>query len=79
MEKTTAYHPESDRLAYRSSVQKSTKCIPYRLMFGRKVRLPVVVIFGGGMDCCLGRTIWTYVSHLQAGLEDAYHTVREHT
>eukprot|EP00731_Ephydatia_muelleri_P024551 Em0016g822a len=33
-------------LAYRTSVQESTGCTPYFLLFGREARLPVDVMFG---------------------------------
>ena len=32
--------------AYRTSVQESTGCTPYQLVFGREVRLPIDVMFG---------------------------------
>ena len=32
-------------LAYRTSVQKTTKATPFSLMFGREIRLPIDVMF----------------------------------
>ena len=33
-------------LAYRTSVQESTGCTPFELVFGRVARLPVDVMYG---------------------------------
>jgi len=41
-------------LAYRSSVQESTRFTPYRLMFGRKLQLPIELMCGGAP--CPGET-----------------------
>ena len=62
-------------LAYRTSVQESTKFTPFRLMFGREIQLPVDVIFGGGP--VPGENYLEYVSHLRTRLEHAYQTNRE--
>ena len=62
-------------LAYRSSVQESTRFTPYRLMFGREVRLPVELMFGG--TPAPGETHTDYVTHLRERLEGAYRVVRE--
>ena len=63
-------------LAYRSSVQESTRFTPYRLMFGREVQLPVDIMFGGGPTP--GKTHSEYVTQLDKRLEQAYEVVREH-
>jgi len=61
-------------LAYRSSVQESTRFTPYRLMFGREVQLPVYIVFGGGH--APGQKNTDYVAQLSERLEKAYEVVR---
>ena len=63
-------------LAYRSSVQESTRFTPYRLMFGREVQLPIELMCGGAP--CPGETHCEYVTHLRKQLEGAYRVVRDH-
>ena len=60
-------------MAYRSSVQESTKFTPFRLMFGHEIQLPVDVIHGGGP--APGERHSDYVSHLRQRMEDAYNIV----
>ena len=51
-------------LAYRSTVQESTKCTPNLLMFGREVRLPVDLMYeacpsSSNVPCCpVGYVEW---------------------
>ena len=35
-------------MAYRSSIQESTKFTPSQLMFGNEIQLPIDVSYGGG-------------------------------
>ena len=36
-------------LAYQSSVHESINFTPHHIMFGREVRLPIDIMFGGGL------------------------------
>ena len=64
-------------MAYRASVHDTTKFTPYRLMFGREIRLPVDVMFGKTPDPVQEHT--AYARELRARLENAFELVREHT
>ena len=41
--------------AYHTSVQESTGCIPFQLVFGREMRLPIDVMFGLPQDHLVGQ------------------------
>ena len=62
-------------LAYRSSVQESTRFTPFQLMFGREVQLPVDLVFGGGP--APGESPGEYVKRLRQSFEASYSVVRE--
>ena len=63
--------------AYRTSVQESTGCTPYQLVFGREVRLPIDVMFG--LPPHYPPTeINKYAMGLRMRLDKAYRQVREY-
>ena len=63
-------------MAYRSSDHASTKFPPFRLMFGRDVRLPLDVMFGRTPDPC--DNYGKYVGELRTVLEEARELARIH-
>ena len=63
-------------LAYRTSVQESTGCTPYYLLFGREARLPVDVMFGLPPSVPL-QQVNQYSKDPRARLDTAYRMVRE--
>ena len=63
-------------LAYRTSVQESTGCTPYYLLFGREAGLPVDVMFGLPPSVPL-QQVNQYCKDLRARLDTAYRMVRE--
>lgn len=63
-------------LAYRTSVQESTGCTPYFLLFGREARLPVDVMFGLPPSVP-PQPVHQYSKDLRARLDTAYGMVRE--
>ncbi|KAL5500047.1 hypothetical protein EMCRGX_G011541 [Ephydatia muelleri] len=63
-------------LAYRTSVQESTGCTPYFLLFGREARLPVDVMFGLPPNVP-PQPVHQYSKDLRARLDTAYERVRE--
>ena len=69
-------HLQLVMLAYRSSVHETTKQTPFFMSFGREVRLPVDVMFGGSE---IQRTRDEYVDDVRRNMENAYHEVRERT
>ena len=63
-------------LAYRSSIHDSVNFTPHYLMFGREVRLPVDIMFGG--ETALGESPAEFVSSLRSRLNGAYEIAREY-
>ena len=63
-------------LAYRTSVQESTGCTPYYLLFGREACLPVDVMFGLPPSVP-SQQVNQYSKDLTARLDTAYKMVRE--
>ena len=63
-------------MAYRSSEHASTKFPPFRLMFGRDVRLPLDVMFGRTPNPC--DNYGKYVGELRTVLEEAHELARIH-
>ena len=63
-------------LAYWSSVHKSINFTPHHVMFGREVRLPIDIMFGGGL--APGETPLEYAVRLREHLEGAYRSARKH-
>ena len=63
-------------LAYRTSVQESTGCTPYFLLFGREARLPVDVMFGLPPSVT-PQPVHQYSKDLRVRLNIAYERVRE--
>ena len=63
--------------AYRTSVQESTGCTPYQLVFGREVRLPIDVMFGLPPHDP-PTEINKYAMGLRLRLDRAYRQVREY-
>ena len=63
-------------LAYRTSVQESTGCTPYFLLFGCEARLPVDVMFGLPPNVP-PQPVHQYSKDLRARLDTAYERVRE--
>jgi transposase InsO family protein len=61
-------------LAYRSSVQESTRQTPYFMTFGREVRLPLDIMFGGTES---KESVNMYAEAVRNSLEKAYKDVRE--
>ena len=62
--------------AYRTSVQESTGCTPYQLVFGREVRLPIDVMFG--LPPHYPTELNKYAMGLRLRLDRAYRQVREY-
>ena len=62
--------------AYRTSVQESTGCTPYQLVFGREVRLPIDVMFG--LPPHYPMELNKYAMGLRLRLDRAYWQVREY-
>ena len=63
-------------MTYRSSDHASTKFPPFRLMFGRDVRLPLDVMFGLTPDPC--DNYGQYVGEQRNVLEEAHELARTH-
>ncbi|KAJ8040010.1 hypothetical protein HOLleu_14191 [Holothuria leucospilota] len=61
--------------AYRSSVQETTHCTPYYLMFGREIQLPFDVMYGSCKDS--PKTASEHVSDLRQNLNSTFERVRE--
>lgn len=62
-------------LAYRSSVQETTRFTPHFLMFGREVRLPIDAVFGRPEPHEAENTEWA--RELREALDTAYKIVRQ--
>ena len=62
--------------AYNTSVQTSTGCTPFYLMFGRQAKLPVDLMYG--MDNTPDVELPEYVDNLKRTLQKAYEVAREH-
>jgi hypothetical protein len=62
-------------LAYRSSVQETTRYTPHFLMFGREVRLPIDAVFGRPEPQAAESTEWA--RELRQALDNAYTIVRQ--
>ncbi len=63
-------------LAYRTSVQESTRATPFQLMFGREVRLPVDVMYGNPSPAQTSTS--RYALDLRLHLDKSYENVRNH-
>ena len=64
-------------MAYRTSVHKTTHMSPFKLVFGREVRLPVDVMFGNP-PAELAKCSSMHALYLRNTLESAYHKVRKY-
>ena len=64
-------------VAYRTSMQESTGCTPFYLMFGREARHPADVMFGLPPNS-IPQQVNQYALDLRARLESAYRLVRDH-
>ena len=64
-------------MAYRTSIQESTRTTPFSLMFGREARLPIDLMFGPPPDEVVTSPN-EYALDLRSRLEKAYHKVRSH-
>lgn len=62
-------------LAYRTSVQETTKATPFSLMFGREIHLPIDVMFD--TPCEQSSCPSQHASNLRTRLDDAYSRVQE--
>ncbi len=63
-------------LAYRTSVQESTRATPFQLMFGREVRLPVDAMYGNPSPTQTYTN--QYALDLRRHLDKSYKNVRNH-
>ena len=64
-------------LAYRTSVQESTGCTPFELVYGRDARLPADVMYGLPPQTSPTEAN-QYALDLRLRMEKAYRQVREH-
>ena len=74
--RTWDIHLPKVMMAYRSSAHESTKFPPFRLMFGRDVRLPADLMFGRTPNYADGYP--EYVRELRERLEKAHELARAH-
>ena len=65
-------------MAYRSSVHETTRCTPFKLMFGREVRLPIDLMFGQVPDHDTQMSTTDYARHLRDRLESVFEYARVH-
>ncbi|KRX17349.1 Retrovirus-related Pol polyprotein from transposon [Trichinella nelsoni] len=62
-------------LAYRTSINESTKATPYRIMFGREAALPIDVMYG--LPEIPPQTPAEYIWKLRNDLADSFKEIRE--
>ena len=60
--------------AYNTAVHATTKCTPFELVFGRKPKIPLDLVFGD-IQLDLNLTPETYVSKLEKNLKKAFKNV----
>ncbi|GFX69679.1 retrovirus-related Pol polyprotein from transposon 412 [Trichonephila clavipes] len=74
--RTTAFHPHSDGMVERSSVQETTGYSPSQMLFGHDLRLPADHLFSRPPpDAPLAPE--EYIEKLQARMEEINHLARE--
>ena len=61
-------------MAYNTSIQPTTGYSPFFLMFGRKARLPIDIMYGTGQADNF--SVDRFVNDVSVVLENAYHHVR---
>ena len=62
---------------YKCTPHESTKVPPYELLFGRKPRLPIDVMFQSAYEEPLGKTTEEYLQDLQERMEKAHQIVKK--
>ena len=64
-------------MAYRATVQESTRCTPNLLMFGREVKLPVDIMYGVVNENSVPTCPIEYVQWIRYSMTNAFEKVRE--
>ena len=64
-------------MAYRATVQESTRCTPNLLMFGWEIKLPVDIMYGVVNENSVPTCPIEYVQWIRYSMTNAFEKVRE--